>query len=318
VPEKTTSIEEPKEICSVCNGQRFVHPRLADGTPDYSCIIDCKCVFAERALERKQGMVKWCELPVKTEHCTFDNFKISAKLKEAYEEARLMAAGEYLKPFLTLMGPSDNGKTHLLIAICRSWLEQGKLARYAFVPLLLDELRAGFAQGNDGIYEERWKNFLNVPLLALDDLGTENPTQWAQEHLDTLIDYRMVNGLFTVVTTNLTFDELQTRIGSRLMRSGKIVSLSAPSYCKANKEINQSPENIKNKDSLLDETKAPAVETKPAAGKIPAFKSGHELFNYALKYGYNIDKIKELLGIKNPTEITDIKIATEKLFPKEK
>ncbi len=43
-----------------------------------------------------------------------------------------------------------------------------------------------------------------------------------------------------------------------------------------------------------------------------------ELFNYALKYGYTIDKIKEVLGIKNPTEITDIKIATEKLFPKEK
>ena len=31
VPEKTTSIEEPKEVCSVCNGQRFVHPRRADG-----------------------------------------------------------------------------------------------------------------------------------------------------------------------------------------------------------------------------------------------------------------------------------------------
>jgi DNA replication protein DnaC len=265
VPEKTTSIEEPKEVCSVCNGQRFVHPRRVDGKPDYSCIIDCKCVFAERALQRKQGMVKWCELPVKTAHCTFDNFKISAKLKEAYEEARLMAAGEYLQPFLTLMGPSDNGKTHLLIAICRSWLEQGKLARYAFVPLLLDELRAGFAQGNDGTYEERWKKFLNVPLLALDDLGTENPTQWAQEHLDTLIDYRMVNGLFTVVTTNLTFDELQTRIGSRLMRSGKIVSMAAPPFCKTNK-----------------------------AG------------------------IKEVLGIKSPTEIPDIKTTTEKSFPKEK
>jgi hypothetical protein len=49
------------------------------------------------------------------------------------------------------------------------------------------------------------------------------------------------------------------------MRSGKIVSLSAPPFCKTNK-----------------------------AG------------------------IKEVLGIKNSTEITDIKIATEKLFLKEK
>ena len=81
----------------------------------------------------------------------------------------------------------------------------------------------------------------------------------------------------------------------------------------------------RNLDSLLDETKAtvietksPAIETKPAAGEIPSFKAGHELFNYALKHGYTIDKIKEVLGINNPTEITDIKTATEKLFPKEK
>jgi hypothetical protein len=74
----------------------------------------------------------------------------------------------------------------------------------------------------------------------------------------------------------------------------------------------------RNLDSLLGETKAPVVETKSAVGEIPAFKAGHELFNYALKHGYTIDKIKEMLGIKNPTEITDIKIATEKLFPREK
>jgi hypothetical protein len=43
-----------------------------------------------------------------------------------------------------------------------------------------------------------------------------------------------------------------------------------------------------------------------------------ELFNYALKYGYTIDKIKEVLGIKNPIQIPGIKTATEKLFLKEK
>ena len=110
-----------------------------------------------------------------------------------------------------------------------------KLARYAFVPLLLDELRAGFNQNSDGSYEERWEKFLKVPLLALDDLGTENPTPWAQEHLDTLIDYRMVHGLATVVTTNLVFEKLSSRIGSRLQRAGTIVGLSAKPYSQRKK-----------------------------------------------------------------------------------
>jgi DNA replication protein DnaC len=236
VPGKITPpIEEGEKVCELCHGALFVHPRRADKTIDYSCIVDCKCVFQERQKQRLQAMIQWCELPAKTEHCTFDNFKIYPKVKEAYEAAREMAEGKCLKVFLTFMGPSDNGKTHLLIAICRSWLAQEKLARYAYVPLLLDELRAGFRQGNDGSYDERWKKFLNVPLLALDDLGTENPTPWAQEHLDTLIDYRLVNGLFTVVTTNMVFEELNSRIGSRLMRAGRIVSIAAPPFSKSKK-----------------------------------------------------------------------------------
>ena len=223
----------------MCHGARFIHPRRADRTVDYSCIIDCKCVFNERQKERLQAMIRWCELPDKTELYTFENFKIYPKVKESYEAAKEMAEGKCLKAFLTFIGPSDNGKTHLLIAICRRWLAQGKLARYAFVPLLLDELREGFAKGNDGSYEERWKKFLNVPLLALDDLGTENPTPWAQEHLDTLIDYRLVNGLFTVVTTNMVFEELTSRISSRLMRSGRVVSMSAPPFSKKVKEYRE-------------------------------------------------------------------------------
>jgi len=235
-PEKIISpIEKETPLCEVCHGTRFVHPRRADKTIDYSCIIDCKCVFEERSKRRKQVMMQWCELPAKMDHCTFDNFKIYPKVKEAYEAAREMAEGKCLKPFLTFMGPSDNGKTHLLLAICRSWLAQEKLARYAYVPLLLGELREGFRPNNDGSYEERWKKFLNVPLLALDDLGTENPTPWAQEHLDTLIDYRLVNGLFTVVTTNMVLEELNSRIGSRLMRAGRIVSMAAPPFSKSKK-----------------------------------------------------------------------------------
>jgi hypothetical protein len=77
-----------------------------------------------------------------------------------------------------------------------------------------------------------------------------------------------------------------------------------------------------NLDSLLGETKttvpetkAPPGETKPAADEIPAFKAGYELVNYATKHGKTFDEIKEVLGIKNPIEITDVKAATEKLYP---
>ena len=226
---------EPEYQCQLCCDMFVVHPRKDDGTVDYTRIVNCKCVEAKIAQQKKKALINWCELPVKTEYFTFENYKVFPEVKKAYDAALALAQRTLPETFLTLMGPSDNGKTHLLIAICRNWLSQGKLARYAFVPLLLDELRAGFNQNSDGSYEDRWQKFLNVPLLALDDLGTENPTPWAQEHLDTLIDYRMVQGLATVVTTNLVFEKLSSRIGSRLQRAGLIVGLSAKPYSQRKK-----------------------------------------------------------------------------------
>lgn len=127
--------------------------------------------------------------------------------------------------------------THLAVAICRRWLQRGKPARYAFVPLLLEELRRGFREEGDRSYEARFDRFLNVPLLVMDDLGAEHRTPWVQEKLDTIIDYRLMNGLPLVVTTNTPVDELPFRIGSRLRRSpgSRVVFIDAPEFRKRKK-----------------------------------------------------------------------------------
>ena len=228
---------EPEYKCPVCKDFGVVYPRKTDGTIDYANYVDCQCVKAERLLRRKQALIRWCELPVKTETFTFENFKVSPDLTEAYDAAIEVADGKFEKTFLTFMGPSDNGKTHLLVAICRRWLAYGKPARYAYVPLLLHELKSGFSQGADSEYEERWQRFLNIDLLALDDLGTENPTSWVQEHLDTLIDYRLMHKLPTVVTTNLLLEQLTFRIHSRLQRDGLVIGMDARAYCEVRRSV---------------------------------------------------------------------------------
>ena len=53
-------------------------------------------------------------------------------------------------------------------------------------------------------------------LLVLDDFGTQNATGWAQEKLFQIVNYRYINKLSTVVTTNLALDEIEARIRSRL------------------------------------------------------------------------------------------------------
>lgn len=216
--------------CPICRGARFVHPLKDGGRPDYSTVVPCECVRERLERERLARMLKLCELPVGTQGMTFEGFKKRPGLDEAYEACLSLAEGRADYCFLTLWSDTGRGKTHLGIATVRRWLNRGIPARYVYVPLLLEELRRGFRAEGDMSYERRFDFYLNVPLLMLDDLGVESSTKWVQEKLDTIVDYRLKNNLFMLVTTNLTMDELDFRIASRLQRRGRVIVIDAPEY----------------------------------------------------------------------------------------
>jgi DNA replication protein DnaC len=224
------NLNDDVSSCEICHGAHFVYPMKENGKPDYSKFVPCICVEEKLKRERYVRLMRKCELPPRTEKMTFENFEKRQGLEEAYKEARYLAEGDTEYPWLTLMGDTDTGKTHLGIAAVRRWLSRGIPARYAHVPLLLDELRRGFREDGDRSYESRFDFYLNVPLLMLDDLGTENRTPWVHEKLDVIIDYRLMNNLALIVTTNSTLDDLPFRISSRLKRGGNVVGIDAPGY----------------------------------------------------------------------------------------
>ena len=213
--------------CTICQDAHYIYPRHEDGTIDYSQAVPCLCVRNKMARDKKKRLLSWCELPAASENMTFESFKVSPLQKQAHDAALKVVSGE-LK-WLTLTSKPNTGKTHLAVAICRKWLETGKPARYSYVPLLMGELRSGF-NDKENDYDRRFEMFLNVPLLVLDDLGTENPTPFVQEKLDTIIDYRLMHDLSLVVTTNLSLSQLPERIASRLRRGGEIVTISGPEH----------------------------------------------------------------------------------------
>ncbi len=213
--------------CVLCHDAEFVHPRLESGLIDYSRVVPCLCTMDAMERAKRKRLLSWCELPPASDYMTLENFNVHPGLKEAYEAALAVVSGEL--NWLALMSGPNRGKTHLAIAIIHKWLEAGKPARYAYVPLLMDELRRGYQdKAND--YEKRFEMFLNVPLLVLDDLGVENSTPWVQEKLDTIVDYRLMHELALVVTTNLSLSQLPERIASRLRRYGEIVTINGPEH----------------------------------------------------------------------------------------
>lgn len=207
--------------CGICGGAGWVYCNVPMGHELFGRAVPCSCRQEAWKKERLVALERYCELPPMGESMTFGKFEVYPEVGEAYRVAKKVASSPNEFHWVMFTGLNDTGKTHLAMAICQEWIKQGVVAKYIFVPLLLDELREGFGRSGDERYEARFKRFCSVPLLVLDDLGAESPTRWVNEKLETLVDYRYMNNLSLVVTTNKTPEELSPRLGSRLVRHPK-------------------------------------------------------------------------------------------------
>lgn len=196
--------------------------------------MPCVCVEKAWRQDIERRMLERCAIPPEGLKMTFESLKLekkTASLKAAYDAAMQVAESDDGHNWLLLMGSTGCGKTHLLMAICQRWLQKGKPARYVHVTALMEELRRGlYSERQEHSYTKEFDLALNIPLLAMDDLGTENRTPWVQEKLNYLVDYRMMRNLALVITTNQPWPDIPFRIRSRFERHGRIISIEDPDY----------------------------------------------------------------------------------------
>lgn len=195
--------------CNLCGGFGWLHP-ITDGVIDYSQVIRCQCCDRSDAMDRQRRLMKWCALPERTEHKLLGNFQTYGEevLEKALRYSKSVAMRELDVVFLTLISESDRGKSHLGIGICHEWLNRGEAARYVNVSRMLNELRDGYErEGNDSFYS-RLKLYCDVGLLVFDDFGSEKITEWGAEQLQTIVNSRYDDALYTVVTSNRPIDDL--------------------------------------------------------------------------------------------------------------
>ena len=159
----------------------------------------------------------------KLQHLTFENFQPRGRiglgpwqadsLERAYHQAQQFS--QNLNGWLVLQGGYGCGKTHLAPAVANYTVGVGVPTLFITVPDLLDALRFAY-DDPQSTFEERFEEIRAAPLLIMDDFGTQNATPWAQEKLFQIINYRYINHLPLVVTTNLLLEQIEGRIRSRL------------------------------------------------------------------------------------------------------
>lgn len=110
------------------------------------------------------------------------------------------------KPYnLLFMGSVGTGKTFLARAIGAEFIKKNKSVLYVNVNEYLNSLKPDY----DGEPFERYAVLCD--LFILDDLGTENTTEFANSKLNYIIDKRLSDNKSTIITTNLMPEGLEKR-----------------------------------------------------------------------------------------------------------
>ncbi len=192
------------------------------GHPDFGKVRICTCRQAQVSQQVRQRLFEMSRLE-ELSHLTFENFQPRGRmgllprqadsLEQAYNHARQFA--QRLNGWLLLQGGYGCGKTHLAAAIANFAVSIGVPTLFITVPDMLDTLRFAY-NDPEATFEQRFEQIRSAPLLVLDDFGTQNATPWAQEKLFQIINYRYINRLPLVVTTNLAERDFEERIASRL------------------------------------------------------------------------------------------------------
>lgn len=239
----TDALGDPS--CPHCHGLGYLRRDVPLGQPDFGKLEICSCRQADVTRAVRERLFSLSHLD-ELQHLTFEAFQPRGRiglgewqtnlLESAYNTARQYAAS--LRGWLLLQGGFGCGKTHLAAAIANFAVSMGVPTLFLTVPDLLDLLRFSFA-AEDTTFEQRFDEIRNAPLLVLDDFGTQNATAWAQEKLFQIVNYRYINRLPLVVTTNAPLDEIEDRIRSRLKDPDlvSVLRINVPDYRRPTDDI---------------------------------------------------------------------------------
>ena len=172
-------------------------------------IICKKCKIKHRIADIKKNIGRYLSdygVPPKYITASAENLQVDKykKIISGYEDGGLF-----------MWGGSGSGKTYVSVCIMKKLLEQGKKIIFRSVPQLLLEIKDTF-NGQEYSDKELIEYYSHYDYLFLDDLGAEKCTDWVLQTLYMIIEYRDSHLKPTIITSNLSLDEIKHRLSDRI------------------------------------------------------------------------------------------------------
>jgi DNA replication protein DnaC len=186
-----------QQSCSTCAGEGFLLSRQ-DG---YEIALPCNC----RKVQRRVLLYNEAGIPAKFSEKSLSDFearRFNGRLK--------MKLLDYQSGFdikkskgLLLVGAPGTGKTHLMTAVLHYLtLERGIPCRFIdffnLTALIRSTYRDDANQNEAGIIDP----LVNIPVLAIDEMGKGQGTTWELSIVDQLISRRYNAGRLVLATSN--------------------------------------------------------------------------------------------------------------------
>ena len=180
----------------------------------------CECRSARSPRRRTRGVAS--VIPAKYRGVSFDRPPVTqiadpvvAPVREFCDDIEANVANGR---GLWLYGGPGTGKTTLAMVSSRIALEAGHSVAIYSMPKLLARIRRTYdGDAGEQSYLEFFGRLTGVDLLHIDDLGTENRTEWVTEQLYSIVNERYEARKSLVVTTNKNEAELEQEIGERVV-----------------------------------------------------------------------------------------------------
>lgn len=184
----------------------------------------CECQKVRESLR----LIKASGLETAIEQNTFENFKTENELQKAMKSKALEYLGNDHKQgngWILYAGQSGVGKTHLCTAICGKLLQQGTQVVYLTYRDEIPKLKRNTL--DDRYYSQKMRLWQECAVLYIDDLFKGKITEVDINLLFELLDYRVRNRLRTIISTELSTQELigiDEALGGRILQQcGKFV-----------------------------------------------------------------------------------------------